>query len=262
MKIAIASDLHLEFDPYRLDNPLRIDNTEGADVLVLAGDIITKDIREDLGILEFFEHVSKQFSHVIYIMGNHEHYRSDIGLTKEKISEVLAEFPNIHFLEKEFIILDNVGFFGATFWTDLNKGSVFTALKWKQYMSDHNYIREGGYTRKLQPETTIMEHHDTLEKLKEALQICMVPKMVVVSHHSPSPLSVPEKYQDQGDVNNAYYSDLSEIMLDNPIIKLWIHGHTHDSFDYEIGETRVVCNPRGYMGYEDTSKWQLKYVEV
>ena len=28
--------------------------------------------------------------------------------------------------------------------------------------------------------------------------------------------------------------------------RLWIHGHTHDSFDYRLNETRVVCNPRGY----------------
>ena len=28
--------------------------------------------------------------------------------------------------------------------------------------------------------------------------------------------------------------------------QLWLHGHTHDSFDYRIGGTRVVANPRGY----------------
>ena len=27
---------------------------------------------------------------------------------------------------------------------------------------------------------------------------------------------------------------------------LWIHGHTHDSFDYEVAGTRVICNPKGY----------------
>ena len=35
MKIAIASDIHLEF------GPLQFENTEGADVLVLSGDICT-----------------------------------------------------------------------------------------------------------------------------------------------------------------------------------------------------------------------------
>jgi hypothetical protein len=30
---------------------------------------------------------------------------------------------------------------------------------------------------------------------------------------------------------------------------LWVHGHTHDSFDYVVNGTRVVCNPRGYAQY-------------
>jgi hypothetical protein len=31
-----------------------------------------------------------------------------------------------------------------------------------------------------------------------------------------------------------------------PSAVLWIHGHTHESFDYVVNGTRVVCNPRGY----------------
>jgi predicted phosphodiesterase len=34
---------------------------------------------------------------------------------------------------------------------------------------------------------------------------------------------------------------------------LWIHGHTHDPFDYEINGTRVICNPRGYPG--ENASW-------
>jgi len=30
---------------------------------------------------------------------------------------------------------------------------------------------------------------------------------------------------------------------------LWVHGHLHDSVDYQLCETRVVCNPRGYLGH-------------
>jgi len=53
-------------------------------------------------------------------------------------------------------------------------------------------------------------------------------------------------------MNGAYHSDLSEFILDHPQIKLWTHGHTHHPFDYMIGGTRIVCNPRGYDGYEAT----------
>jgi len=67
-------------------------------------------------------------------------------------------------------------------------------------------------------------------------------------------------------MNGAYHSDLSNIMLDNPQIKLWTHGHTHNCFDYVIGETRVVCNPRGYhqtSGWSEDTGWDPeKVVEV
>ena len=64
-------------------------------------------------------------------------------------------------------------------------------------------------------------------------------------------------------MNGGYSSDLSEFILDNPQIKLWTHGHTHEDFDYMIGSTRIVCNPRGYDGYEDRADtFTLKYVDV
>ena len=55
-------------------------------------------------------------------------------------------------------------------------------------------------------------------------------------------------------MNGAYSSDLSEFILDNPEIKVWTHGHTHDNFDYMIGSTRIICNPRGYKGYEEQAE--------
>ena len=64
-------------------------------------------------------------------------------------------------------------------------------------------------------------------------------------------------------VNGAYSSDLSEFILDRPQIKLWTHGHTHDTFDYMIGTTRIVCNPRGYDGYEGRAdEFELLTVEI
>jgi hypothetical protein len=64
-------------------------------------------------------------------------------------------------------------------------------------------------------------------------------------------------------MNGGYHSDLSEFMLDRPGIKLWTHGHTHEVFDYKVGECRVVCNPRGYIGHEELAdNFTLKVVEL
>jgi hypothetical protein len=88
-------------------------------------------------------------------------------------------------------------------------------------------------------------------------------KIVVVGHHAPSKLSTKPKYQNDTMMNGAYSSDLSEFILDRPMIKVWTHGHTHDKFDYMIGSTRIVCNPRGYVDYEDSAdNFELQYIEV
>jgi hypothetical protein len=75
--------------------------------------------------------------------------------------------------------------------------------------------------------------------------------VVVMTHHAPSKASTKPRYLNDTIMNGAYSSDLSEMILDNPEIKVWTHGHTHDQFDYMIGSTRIVCNPRGYKGYEE-----------
>ena len=87
MKIQLASDVHLEFGPISLDN-------HGADVLVLSGDIcVAADLmdvnNEDVldrfdrstTIHKFFQECCARFKHVIYIMGNHEHYHGDFATT-------------------------------------------------------------------------------------------------------------------------------------------------------------------------------------
>jgi Icc-related predicted phosphoesterase len=51
-------------------------------------------------------------------------------------------------------------------------------------------------------------------------------------------------------MNGGYASNLENLILDNPQIHAWIHGHIHQRQDYQIGGCRVVANPRGYQGYE------------
>ena len=76
-------------------------------------------------------------------------------------------------------------------------------------------------------------------------------KVVMVTHHCPSTICIPEKYRGDKTMNPGYVSNLEDFILDNPQIKLWTHGHMHNVSDYMIGSTRVVCNPRGYYMYED-----------
>ena len=88
-------------------------------------------------------------------------------------------------------------------------------------------------------------------------------KFVVCGHHSPSKLSTHPRYADDEIMNGGYSSNMNDYILDHPQIRLWTHGHTHHVFDYMIGSTRIVCNPRGYVGYEDRAEeFELITVEI
>jgi hypothetical protein len=132
----------------------------------------------------------------------------------------------------------------------------------------HFRTQEGEFkTRvgKFSPEDAVSEH----VKMKEYIQVVTAMlgkntnKYVVVGHHAPSRLSTHEMYKHDTIMNGGYSSDMEEFIKDRPQIKLWTHGHTHHPFDYMIGETRVICNPRGYINYEpEASNFELLTVEV
>lgn len=280
MKIKVVSDLHLEF------SDINITNDEGCDVLVLSGDImITADLHEfpeqvysmyndsysqpkhgtrrDCAnrYRDFLKRVSFQFPHVVYVMGNHEFYHGCWSKSIDHLRSECEKFPNVHLLEREVFTLDDVTFIGSTLWTDMNKGDPLTLHAVRGMMMDFRCIKDD--TRnygKLSPIDTARRHINSLGYIKNIVAEKHDAKFVVVGHHSPSFQSVHEQYQHETLMNGAYHSDLSEFILDHPQIKLWTHGHTHHPFDYMIGETRIVCNPRGYEGFEPDSHWNPNFV--
>ena len=266
MKVNVISDLHLEFDDLELP---------GGDVLILSGDVCeAKNLKADKydpnGIMfdferanrrpdryiRFFKEECAKYRHVIYVMGNHEHY----GFRFDKTySQLLLNLPdNVRLLEKESTEIDGVLFIGATLWTDCNKGDPITMMQLRSSMNDYrvvqNYYKDKGQYFKLIPEFTYKEHRQTLEYFRGELIRNSHRPVVVVTHHSPSKQSIKPKYQDDYHMNGGYSSDLEQFILDYPQIKVWTHGHTHDSFDYMIGQCRVICNPRGYVGYEERAQ--------
>ena len=145
----------------------------------------------------------------------------------------------------------------------MNKGDPLTMHAVRDMMNDYRSIRKEfeGYTT-LKPYDTVVRHKQSLDYIRTVVAEKPDEKFVVVGHHSPSFQSVSKMYKNEYLMNGAYHSDLSEFILDRPQIKLWTHGHTHHPFDYMIGETRVVCNPRGYEadGYSEDSGWNPNIV--
>lgn len=283
MKFALASDIHLEF------GTISLENTENADVLILSGDIcVETDLleRKDNEIEYkdkssrthiFFEECCAKFPAVIYIAGNHEHYHGDYNNTITNLRNRLGYLTNLYILDKQLVKLNDVTFIGGTLWTDMNKEDPHTLYRIKSYMNDYRIIKNSGstvnfkdedgkfHTRmgKFSPEESVVDHKAMLKFIADVVDSNVNSKFVVVGHHSPSKLSTKPQYEKDVLVNGAYSSDLSEFILDRPQIKFWTHGHTHHEFDYMLGSTRIVCNPRGYINYEASAdNFQLKYFEV
>jgi len=76
----------------------------------------------------------------------------------------------------------------------------------------------------------------------------------------PSIRSIADRYR-ADPVSAAFASNMDGFILEHQP-RLWIHGHTHESFDYEIGKTRVVCNPRGYASIEENKGFRPDYTLV
>jgi hypothetical protein len=137
---------------------------------------------------------------------------------------------------------------GATLWTDfrLDRTPIESMAIAEQQLEDFRAIRvERGYRlRALRPSDTARLHDATVGFLTRELGRPFDGVTVVVTHHAPSPRSIAPRF-DGDRLNPAFASDLEELIRAHQPA-LWIHGHVHDSFDYRIGATRVVCNPRGY----------------
>ena len=268
MKIAVCSDLHLEFGGIELKNT-------DADVLILSGDICVASKMEKF--MEFFEHVNSEFPVTLMIMGNHEHYDGDFAKSADIIRNHLKPYGNIHFLDKECFEIDGVTFIGGTLWTDMNKEDPLTMHSMSGMMNDYRLVKnssrmvsfkdEDGKFHEREssfcPEDSVEDHRKMLGYIQSVIEGKHDQKFVVVGHHAPSKLSTHPRYKHEAMMNGAYSSDLSEYIMDHPQIKLWTHGHTHEDFDYMLGSTRIVCNPRGYDGYEARAdNFNLKVVEI
>jgi Icc-related predicted phosphoesterase len=281
MKIKLVSDLHLEF------SDINIQNDQDYDVLILGGDImIAQDLHDHIAadfnpyssgafadlsrkmqrvarFRDFFKRCSFQFPHVIYIMGNHEFYHGKFYAAIDYMREEVAKYPNIYLLEQDMKIIDDVVFVGGTLWTDMNGRDPLTMHAFKDMMNDFRIIRNDKREyAAMSPLDVAIRHDKTLGYIKLIVQEHKDKKCVVVGHHAPSFKSVSEQYASQTLMNGGYASDLGEFIMDHPQIKLWTHGHMHQPFDYMIGETRVVCNPRGYEndGYSENSGWNPNIV--
>lgn len=249
MKLAIFSDLHIEFTTWQPPK-----EAHEADVIILAGDIHVGK----RGIAWISENFSKP---VVYVLGNHEYYGNTVQKMNKEIKE-LTKQTNIHLLIDDAITIDDVCFIGSTLWTDYNlfENKVDSAALAQRKMHDFKKIRfnQGGRYRKITLGDVGRLHSDSKAFIKQSLNKKEGIKTVVVTHHAPSILSLMSEHKEDL-LSAAYASNLEEFII-NHQPNLWVHGHTHHNIDYKIGDTRVVSNQRGYIPEEPNEAFQPAFI--
>jgi len=246
MKIYVLSDLHNEFETF---NPPET----AADVVVLAGDIDIKDKGLAWAQEKFAD------TKVIWVLGNHEYYKKSYPRHLHKLKE-MAEGTNVTILENDVVEIGDTIFLGCTLWTDfrLFGDPRISGIEATNSMSDYKKIRFGPSFRRLKSLDTVRIHNESIYWLKREVEKHRDRKLVIVTHHAPSRLSLPEEYSQ--DILSAAYASALDDFVASSGADLWIHGHVHTQRDYMIGKTRVVCNPRGYIPVEPNIDFVSEYI--
>jgi Icc-related predicted phosphoesterase len=244
MKIALFSDLHSEFVSgsnlqHFLAPMLKCD----ADVCVLAGDIASG--RDNVKkVLRIF---ADAYDQVVYLPGNHEYYGSSIAV----FDTLEMTESNIHILNPGIVEIRGVTFIGATLWTNF-RNDVLAEMAARSYIADFTRIK--GFT----PLDAKNIHSNHLQYIKMMYENTPG-KKVIVTHFLPAEACVSERFRD-GNLLNNYFANNLDSWIGNMSDTTWLFGHTHDSMDLMLGDTRLVCNPYGYINYETNNGFDFNKV--
>lgn len=238
MRIRLLSDLHTEFKP----DPSFQDYFEyqGEDVLVLAGDIASGSTNT-FDVIKKFKKAG--FKEIVYITGNHEYYGTEIRDFDAKMKLKCENVEGVHFLNPGWVKIGDTIFIGGTLWTDF-RSNPLAELDAATMIADFRLIR--GF----RPSLAVLKFYEHLSMFKSINQYFPHEKKVFVSHFLPAIECISPRFRESGNLLNNYFAnDLSEWIetLEN---STWLFGHTHDSVDIKIGETRLISNPYGYFGSE------------
>jgi predicted phosphodiesterase len=243
MRIQPVSDLHLEFDKdhgkaFAQSLPVL------GDVLVLAGDVLP--IRRPPHVVEMLGWFCARFHQVIYVPGNHEYYKTSPAAASALLASSAREFPNLHLLDGAVTEIDGIRFVGATLWFPPTPDEA----EYRPFLADFSLI--DGFVPWV---------HEAHARHLAFLQKEVRAGDVVVTHFLPHAGSVAPQYEDSP-LNRFFLAADAQPLVEERGARLWIHGHTHVSFDYPVGKTRVVCNARGYPAEPGTSLNPALVIEV
>jgi predicted phosphodiesterase len=247
LRIRVLSDLHEEFAPNL--GALHFPCVE-ADVTILAG-----DIANGLDALSVAARPEFDPGPVLLVPGNHEYYGGQLDTVLQNMREAAERMSaqrgaSIRVLDRDAWIFEGVRFLGTTLWTDYALAGLSerenTMRLATPFMVDYRLIRKADGSL-LTAQDTVRLHERDRNWLAKHIAEPFDGPTVVITHHAPHPRSVAQRFKGNP-INGGFVSNLEDLM---PGVDVWIHGHTHDGFDYVVDhvdgrKTRVLANPAGY----------------
>lgn len=241
MRAWIFSDLHFEYGAREF-----VHDIPKADICICAGDVM------DGGPSSSIKWLGDWVSHlmpVVIVPGDTEYARSSLVEGSEAAEDVAANYPNLHFLNNGVVSIDGVRFIGSTLWTDFAiYGSPRDGmLDAKRTSRNFDLIKTSRVPRKrFSAPQSLKRHRKACAFLEQNLPKAPEFTTIVITHHAPSLHSLSDDWLDV-DLAPSYASNLDRLILCHQPFA-WIHGHVHRACDYYVGDTRVICNPRGLPG--------------
>lgn len=246
-RIWIWSDIHAEWAENAWD-PAAHAPVAGFDVAVVAGDVHTP-------LTCSLDWLGERMrgAVVAYIPGNHDFYYNG-GEDRYTIYDQIergrdrAAALGIHLLLDAAVVVGGMRIMGGTLWTNFGLSPhglshAFRTAQGRFGMNDYRRIRTGTRSRnRIEPGEVLAMHRATRGFIEDELARLHDGPTVVVTHHAPHPASLPDPH---ADLSWCYASDLTDLIQERGP-NLWVHGHVHRAADYQVGRTRVVCNPRGH----------------
>lgn len=230
MRIKLISDVHLEHgtDLHKLMTP-----SEEAEILIIAGDLTVGPSNTYRALKE----LQSYHQHIIYVSGNHEYYGYTLSEFNQQLRILLANEPDIHFLNNEYVTIEGIHFIGSTLWTNFRYNPLAT-LAARVMISDFKYIKD------FTPDQSAIEYYNSLKFIKYATST-LANKKVVITHFMPATECIAPKYANEELLNKYFCNDLAPF-IDTLSDTTWLFGHTHAPTDVMINTTRLVSNPHGY----------------
>lgn len=255
MKFKLISDIHQDYllatnQPFWFPEETTEDRNT---VLLIAGDYYCWNRERPATEKAIFKPLNERYHTVVYVPGNHEFYGSDINTCVDKIEYRLKQYENIIVLDNAILDINGVNIIGSTLWGGLEGGDPISMINCKKGIADFHEIYTNTELKLFTPQDMYNLYLSNREFIEKALQEHSPERTILLTHHLPMAECIDFKFL-RSRINGAFVGDISDLVLKyQPRYSLF--GHTHDSVDLQVGNTRVVCSPRGYYPHEQNSRF-------